>query len=181
MLLMLLFLVNAGDMDFLLIIIRGVSNIGWSCYQCQIVDILKHCYLLLKSLDDVQRISWATHVKNLLFRYGFGYVWIAQEVGNDSLFLYNFAKRLKDCNQQDWRGTVGESSKLLVFKEYKSRLSVELYLSASISHHFRRILCLLRVGELPLMVNVGRRIGLPRSERLCQYCNLSLRMNYTFC
>ena len=49
----------------------------------------KQCYLILKSLDDCNRITWATRVRNLLCRYGFGYVWVAQGVGDmNSLLEY---------------------------------------------------------------------------------------------
>ena len=42
----------------------------------------KACYNMLKRLDDAGRITWATYIKKLLFRYGFGVVWIEQQVGN---------------------------------------------------------------------------------------------------
>ena len=38
---------------------------------------LKQCYLILKYLDDCNRTTWATKVRNLLCRYGFEYVWLA--------------------------------------------------------------------------------------------------------
>ena len=34
----------------------------------------KQSYLMLKNLDDCNRITWATSIRNLLCRYGFGYV-----------------------------------------------------------------------------------------------------------
>jgi len=51
--------------------------------------------MLLTRLDEAGRINWATIVKNMLFMYGFGYVWVAQEVGNIDLFLWQFHQRLK--------------------------------------------------------------------------------------
>ena len=38
------------------------------------------------TLDLTGRISWVTHVKHLLFKYGFRYVWIAREDGDDLNF-----------------------------------------------------------------------------------------------
>ena len=49
-----------------------------------------NCYKMLKSLDDVGRRTWATSVKDLLFRYGFGYVWVSQDVGDINVFIYTF-------------------------------------------------------------------------------------------
>ncbi len=62
----------------------------------------KQCYLYVKSLDKYNRVTWATHVKSLLFMYGFGFVWINQEVGDNNLFMKTFVQRLKDCNGQQW-------------------------------------------------------------------------------
>ena len=47
----------------------------------------KQCYEMLKNLDAVGRENWAIHIRALLFRYGFGYVWIAQDVGNHIILL----------------------------------------------------------------------------------------------
>ena len=52
----------------------------------------KQSYLMLKNLDDCNRRAWATRIRNLLCRYGFGYVWIAQGVGD----IYNFIQIFKE-------------------------------------------------------------------------------------
>ena len=56
---------------------------------------LKQCYLILKSLDNVNRTIWATKVRNLLCRYGFGHVWLALGVVDIDSFVMNFKTRLK--------------------------------------------------------------------------------------
>ena len=33
----------------------------------------KQCYIMLKRLDEVGKITWASHVKEMLYKYGFGY------------------------------------------------------------------------------------------------------------
>ena len=47
----------------------------------------KQCYLMLKSLDEIGRVTWASRIKNLLFQYGYGIVWISQNIGDSNLFL----------------------------------------------------------------------------------------------
>ena len=42
----------------------------------------KQCYMMLYRLDQAERKTWATHVRTLLYKFGFGYAWISQEVGN---------------------------------------------------------------------------------------------------
>ena len=39
------------------------------------------CYKMLKNLDENGRNTWASKVRELLFRNGFGYVWIVEDVG----------------------------------------------------------------------------------------------------
>lgn len=57
---------------------------------------------MLKLLDESGKIAWESHIKSMLFHFGFGYVWISQEVGNSKYLLYLFSERLKDCHSQDW-------------------------------------------------------------------------------
>ena len=42
----------------------------------------KQAYLMLKRLDEGGKTTWASQIKSILFRFGFGYVWISQDVGN---------------------------------------------------------------------------------------------------
>ena len=42
---------------------------------------------MLKQFDEAGRRTWASNIKELLFTYSFGYVWIAQEVENESNFI----------------------------------------------------------------------------------------------
>ena len=67
------------------------------------------CYNMLKSYDDSRKISWATHVKMLLYKYGFGHVWLSQGVGDEIMFLKKFKQRLSDCFAQDWHHDITAS------------------------------------------------------------------------
>ena len=48
-------------------------------------------------LDEVGRLNWTSRIRNLLFTYGFGDAWIAQNIGNPKYFVALFAERLSDC------------------------------------------------------------------------------------
>ena len=54
------------------------------------------CYKMLRNLDKSGRITWASKVKNLLFRNGFGYVWHVEDVGDQTLFMKMVKQRLID-------------------------------------------------------------------------------------
>jgi hypothetical protein len=163
----------------------GRESLNISChvrcikYWCKLLYMSddrypKQCYYMLKSLDNVNRHTWVTDVKRLLFQYGFGYIWIAQDVGDSDIFIDTFARRMKDCNQQAWYESVCNNSKLYMYKEYKSLLNIEMYLLDLNTREFRRLFFLLRTGELPLRRNTGRWVGLPKTERICQFCNLHM-------
>ena len=71
----------------------------------------RQCYLMLRSLTDAGKTAWTTHVKSLLFEHGFGYVWIADAVGNTNPFLSIFTQRFKDISLQNWRSSINNSPK----------------------------------------------------------------------
>ena len=52
-----------------------------------------NCYKMLRNLDENGRITWATKMRALLFKYGFGYVWLSEDVGDLNLFMTTFKRR----------------------------------------------------------------------------------------
>ena len=52
----------------------------------------KQCYKMLKQLYDAGRRPWASYIRELLFLFGFGYVWVAQCVGINQI-LYSYLKQ----------------------------------------------------------------------------------------
>jgi hypothetical protein len=74
------------------------------------------CYKMLKDLDDAGRRTWASHIRELLFSYGFGYVWFAQGVGHEDNFIHLFKTRLQDCYLQVWKSKIDNSPKALHYR-----------------------------------------------------------------
>ena len=97
------------------------------------------CYNMLKQLDEAGRRTLASNIKELLFTYGFGYVWIAQGVGNESNFIQLFKTRIKDYFLQRWSSGLDNSSQAFVhYKHFKSHLYSELYLDIDLSYILRK-------------------------------------------
>ena len=86
------------------------------------------CYRMLKRLDEQGKKTWASGVKELLFRYGFGAVWLEQGVADERLFIRQFVMRIKDCCQQEWYSDIHNSSKLSIYCTFKTMLEPEKYL-----------------------------------------------------
>jgi hypothetical protein len=55
----------------------------------------KHVYNMLHHYDNCNIHTWASEIKLILCKSGFGHVWYFQGVGNDSLFIQSFKQRLK--------------------------------------------------------------------------------------
>jgi hypothetical protein len=78
----------------------------------------KECYNMLFNVSDYRK-TWASEIRDLLFRYGFGCVWLAQGVGDQMLFIQNFNQRLCDMWKQDWHANVSCQSKLSTYIMFK--------------------------------------------------------------
>ena len=122
------------------------------------------CYKMLKNVDDVGRNTWASSVKQLLFSLGFGYVWIAQDVGNSVLFIKSFQLRLKDIYKQNWEESLNSCSKADTYRCYKSLLTPEKYLFINLPYEFKQILSKFRSSTHVLMIEKGRHEGLERNR-----------------
>ena len=141
----------------------------------------KRCYYMLKSFDAVGRVTWATHIKNLLFLYGFGYVWIAHDVGDTVSFINIFRQRLIDCFTQDWHATVNDSSRCYHYKHFKTLLNTERYLSIDLPVKIRRSLARFRASSHQFHIETGRYVHTPLQERICQFCFVSNNISTIEC
>jgi len=58
---------------------------------------------MLMYYDSLGYCNWVTDVRNALYSNGFGYVWEAQAVVNEKLFLECYVRELKKQNIVNWR------------------------------------------------------------------------------
>jgi len=130
----------------------------------------KSSYNMLLELDQNNKPNWVTYVKNILFRFGFGHVFINQGVGNVELFIYSFKQRLSDCALQEWSSEVRNTSKLKSYYEYKSCLESEIYLNCIDVRKHKVALTKLRCSNHNLHVERGRQNCTPYENRLCLLC-----------
>ena len=130
----------------------------------------KQTYKMLLKLDGVGRTSWVTNVKNVLFQYGFGYVWMSQYVGHVDVFLSEFKQRVRDSAIQTWHTSVISNSKLYAYSLFKSSLTVEHYLLHVNQLIFRQALSKFRCSCHSLMIEKGRHLNMDYEDRLCSYC-----------
>ena len=130
----------------------------------------KQTYNMLRSLDLAGRTTWATHIKCLLFKFGFGYAWLANEVGDVVAFTKLFNTRVADCALQNLNEKVNTSSKTLYYKHFKTLLDTERYLSIDLPFLYKKSLSNFRCSGHCLNVETGRHQHIEREFRFCAHC-----------
>ena len=130
----------------------------------------KQCYLMLKYLDEKNKHTYAFEVRKLLFSYGYGFIWLSQDIGDINSFIKEFRIRVKDIMQQDWHNSLISSSKANLYSQYKSLLNVESYISLNFPFHLRQAFAKFRCSDHKLNIEVGRHYNILREERICSFC-----------
>ena len=118
--------------------------------------MLKKAYSMLFFFQTVGQENWASKVKRMLYVNGFGYVWENQHVENKSEFLNFFTRRLKGQFLQYWSESIENSSKLVLYKQFKLSFGYEYYLDIVNIRKFRNALATFRSGSLGLEIERGR-------------------------
>ena len=140
--------------------------------RCNNDRAVKKCYDYQKHLADRGNESWGSKVKGLLFSYGFGEVWMCQEVGDENAFLSRFKQRVSDISYQDWHSKVNSYGPLRTYKSFKWDLKIEWYATIDLSRKVLNTIARLRGGLLRIAINEGRWNRIPLEDRLCTICNL---------
>ena len=125
----------------------------------------KQCYEMLLKHDESGRTNWASRVRCLLCKHGFGYVWALQFVGDAKHFISLFKCRLVDNFRQSWHDSLSHLPDFSGYFEYHPDLIISNYISQLSAYEHRRAICLLRCNRLPLR-------GVPRFGKVAQnpYC-----------
>jgi hypothetical protein len=129
------------------------------------------CFQMLHYLDTTGHSNWASGVKNVLFKFGFGIVWISQDVGSVNNFLQQLSERLHDISSQEWFTKACSLSKLRTYVEFKSLLCPEQYLLEVTIPCHRRALSRLRCSNHSLIIESGRYHNIDVDDRICQLCD----------
>ena len=130
----------------------------------------KSSYHMLKALDEQGRQTWASSVRSLLQQLDFGYVWTAQGVVNEDMFLSIFETRLKEHLTSELRTQLENCSKLAIYSTFKSRFEPELYLKCVTIRKHRVALSKLRLSNHALKIETGRHQGIEVANIICPMC-----------
>ena len=76
-------------------------------------------------LDERNKTCWITGIKDLLFRYGFGIVYIQGQVGDIRMFLMELKERLCKHQYSVWLNEIEQNKRLESYATFKSLLDPE--------------------------------------------------------
>ena len=117
--------------------------------------------------------TWCTQIKNLLNKWGFGYIWVDQSVSNHKEFLKVFRQRVNDMYMQEWGSNVFLTSKNRIYQYIKNEFKYESYLNLEFSS-LRIAISRIRLSSHLFLIERGRwgkkRIQL--ENRKCSLCNV---------
>ena len=145
-----------------------VSNLRWSG------SFLTHEVrrrLNMNNRENTRPVnSWIDNVKNILFKYGFGYAWINQNyVKYDCSFIQNFKQTVVDSFWQENNANIQELSKNRLYRNLNLE-SID-YLHLLPNNFIRIAITKLRLGSHHFLIERGRWKKLELIDRLCITCN----------
>ena len=113
--------------------------------------------------------------KNILHKYGFGYIWNDPSNVNSKEFILLFKQAVIDEFNQEWRLHLNNNNTMSLYKHINDKDAVDfkIYLDQIPNRTHRILLTKLRVSSHQLRIETGRygRARLERFERVCQLCN----------
>ena len=123
--------------------------------------------------------------------YGFGDVWLDQNVTNEKELITEFEIRIKDCELQTWSAKMTKMItmtkmiktviKLKYYCMYKEKFELEQYLLLNLPRKVKRQLSKFRIASLNLEVERGRHFNLPKEDRLCKLCGANYNRQEVEC
>jgi len=134
-------------------------------------SLLGSCYLFLHNQCMLGKSNWVSKIRDILFRYGYGWVWENQGVPEENVFMKMFVDRIRDCELQLWISDIQNMSKLRNYCLFKESKCQELYLSLCIPRRLRTALARFRTCSHSLEIESGRHKNLNTEDRLCRHCS----------
>ena len=120
----------------------------------------KMAYQSLLTLHEKGHENWVTHVKSILCKCDYGFVWLFGGVGDENLFLRDFKERSRRDFTQNWFSHLSQSSRFEMYHCFKSAAGREEYLDLIKVDIYRTALARFRLWVSPF-----------NAHRLC--CSLS--------
>ena len=144
------------------------------------VRISKKAYKMLVHLQEQNYVTWACGVRNVLYMYGFGFVWEAQEVGDVRAFIHCFKERLIDCAKQNWHSSLLSHDFYVTYTTYKQSVDLCPYLLYVKNFFVRRSFVRLRIGMSDLNCRFLQFNPISDDKKMCPFCRTVFETEFHF-
>ena len=134
--------------------------------------LLQKAYKLQVKMDSEGKTVWASDIRTLLCCLGFSQEWQTQKVEDNAAFLKNCRERLSYMDRKQFSMDVLNSPRLQFYAHMKLELRLSDYWNCELPFCMKSNFCRLLCSGHSLTIETGRRINIPRHERVCNLCNL---------
>lgn len=133
-------------------------------------SLIKHSYL--EQINTISGVCWSSKIKSIMDHLGYGYL---TDCTSTNVPPFSALKsRLHDQFVQDWSSYIRNAPKLSYYCNFKTDFKFEMYLTYLSNDHLRKQITCIRLSSHPLEIEVGRRNGIDRNDRLCKLCNMKV-------
>ena len=119
--------------------------------------------------------NWALQIKIMLQNLGLGELWTNQE--HCDIFLPEIKQRILDQYYQSWYSEINNSQRLASYSRIKHSFESEPYLDDTSERKYRIALSKFRLSSHNLEIEVGRYNNVPRSDKICRFCQMKVIEN----
>jgi hypothetical protein len=111
--------------------------------------------------------SWASSAARLLGKCGV----YPQDYDNEEHVKSKVQNTLIDEFVSKWSEEIPSISRLELYPNIKHSYGTEGYVKTVLNRKTRSLICKLRCGTLPILIETGRYRNIPRDQRICRYCS----------
>ena len=137
--------------------------------QMDLERLPRQAYEMMKTQDQNGKSCWVTHIRTLLSRTGFYYIWANQGTQNVQGFLRVFKQRLIDQFIQEWDSTIRYKDRYTLYSSFKDSFECSPYIQNVSIYCFRVAFSQIRAGVLPINNNMNR-YGPNINDSFCPFC-----------
>ena len=131
----------------------------------------RKAYNKLLLLHNSGKFCWVSQVRQVLYKFGFGFVWENQGVQNPETFIKAFKQRLIDCHSQNWHEHISNSTRFTIYRMFKIYISLEPYFTSVTNKHIRDVLIRFGIGASNMRTHKLRYVAHTPGDLMCPLCN----------
>ena len=131
----------------------------------------RKAYLMLYKLDERGKQNWVSKVRIFLFKYGFGFVWMNENVGDVKGFLSVLKQRMIDCRWQTWESHMNDSERFCMYRGYSDLSHTrQQYLLLNLDRHIKNCVVKFKFGISNIRVHYYRYRAHRALDLMCPLC-----------